>query len=80
MFDPFADFGGLGGSGYGRGFGGGGGAQQSGFLKLDLYETQVRPSRGASSPAERPRAASRGVARRQRLRPARKAAASWHAD
>ena len=46
MWDPFADFGGLGG-GYGRGQSSGGG--NVGALRLDLYETQARPSRREAS-------------------------------
>jgi hypothetical protein len=53
MFDPFADFGGLGGGGMGRSGGGGGNV---GALRLDLYETQVRPSRREAACEQPPRA------------------------
>jgi hypothetical protein len=57
MFDPFADFGGLGGGGYAGSRGGNVGANV-GALRLDLYETQVRhvaASRRGRAPVERAR-------------------------
>ena len=42
MFDPFADFGGLGGGAGGYGRAGGGNVSA---LRLDLYETEARPAR-----------------------------------
>jgi hypothetical protein len=53
MFDPFADFGGLGGGGFGRSSGGG---ANVGALRLDLYETQVRPCL-REAPGEQPQRA-----------------------
>jgi hypothetical protein len=41
MFDPFADFGGLGGGGSGYGGSRGNVGGNMGALRLDLYETQV---------------------------------------
>ena len=60
MFDPFADFGGLGSGGFGRS---GGGANPSvGALRLDLYETQARPARREALGEEPQRArAARGM-------------------
>ena len=73
MFDPFADFGGLGGGGFGRSSGGG---ANVGALRLDLYETQVRPSRReATGEHLRHALAARGARNRGRKR--RHAPPSW---
>ena len=73
MFDPFADFGGLGGGGFGRSSGGG---ANVGALRLDLYETQVRPARREAA-GEQPRHALAPRRARMPRRTRRHGAPSW---